>query len=113
MLTHFNPDDNENAAAFVEKYTELFGADTLNQFGASAYDCVYAIFGALKAAANAGATVDASTSAADMCAILTAQLNGGYTYTGAVTGTGNVQWTADGFVNKEALVQDLKPDAAE
>jgi hypothetical protein len=42
-----------------------------------------------------------------MCEILKAQFNGGFTYTGAVTGTGNVKWTADGFVNKEALVEPL------
>ena len=28
-------------------------------------------------------------------------------HTGAVTGTGTVQWTSDGFVNKEALVEPL------
>ena len=77
-----------------------------------AYDCVYAIAGALKAAIAAGKTVDANTSASEMCEILKAQLTGGYQYTGAVTGTGTVQWTNDGFVNKEALVQVLKEATA-
>lgn len=109
MLTHFNSAATEGAAkAFIDKYTARFGADTLNQFGASAYDCVYAITGALKAAIAAGEKVNAKTSASDMCEILKAQLNGGYTYTNAVTGTGTVQWTSDGFVNKEALVHVLK-----
>ena len=109
MLTHFNSKATEGAAkTFIDNYTAKFGADTLNQFGASAYDCVYAIFGALKKAVEAGKTVDASTSASDMCEILKEQLNGGYEYTGAVTGTGTVKWTADGFVNKEALVHVLK-----
>ena len=108
MLTHFSAGATEGAAkAFVDKYTAKFGTETLNQFGASAYDCVYAIVGALKAAIAAGQTVDANTSASDMCEILKAQFNGSYTYTGAVTGTGTVQWTSDGFVNKEALVEPL------
>ena len=108
MLTHFSAGATEGAAkVFVDKYTAKFGTETLNQFGASAYDCIYAIVGALKAAIVAGKTVDANTSASDMCEILKAQFNGGYTYTGAVTGTGSVQWTSDGFVNKEALVEPL------
>jgi hypothetical protein len=48
-----------------------------------------------------------------MCDILKEQLTGGYTYTGAVTGTGTVQWTADGFVNKDALVHVLKEASAQ
>ena len=109
MLTHYNSAATEGAAkVFADKYTAKYGADTLNQFGASAYDCVYAIVGALKAAIAAGKEVDADTSASDMCEILKEQLNGGYTYTGAVTGEGTVKWTADGFVNKDALVHVLK-----
>ena len=108
MLTHFTAGATEGAAkVFVDKYVAKYGADTLNQFGASAYDCVYAIYGALKAAIEAGEEVDASTSASAMCEILKAQFNGNYTYTGAVTGTGTVKWTSDGFVNKEALVEAL------
>ena len=112
MLTHFKS-DAANATAFVQKYTAKYGTDTLNQFGASAYDCVYAIVGALKAAIEAGEKVTAKTSASDMCEILKAQLTGGYTFTGAVTGTGTVQWTADGFVNKDALVHVLKEASAQ
>lgn len=104
MLTHFKS-DAENAKTFVTKYTAKYGTDTLNQFGASAYDCVYAIYGALKAS---GEDIDGSTSASEICEILKAQLNGGYKYTGAVTGSGEVQWTSDGFVNKDALVHVLK-----
>jgi len=110
MLTHFKADANDYAKTFVANYTAKYGTDTLNQFGASAYDCVYAIFGALKKAVEAGKTVDASTSASEMCDILKNQFNGGYEYTGAVTGgtEGKVKWTADGFVNKEAQVHVLK-----
>ena len=108
MLTHFTANATEGAAkTFVDKYTAAYGAETLNQFGAAAYDCVYAIVGALNAAIEAGEKVNAKTSASDMCEILKAQFNGGYTLTGAVTGTGTVKWTSDGFVNKEALVEEL------
>ena len=110
MLTHFTSNSAEStdaAKAFVTKYTAKYGADTLNQFGASAYDCVYAIYNALKAAIAAGAEVDANTSASEMCEILKGQFNGGFEYTGAVTGKGTVKWTSDGFVNKEALVEPL------
>ncbi len=110
MLTHFNSKATEGAAKnFIDNYTAKYGKDTLNQFGASAYDCVYAIYGALKKAVDAGKTVDASTSASDMCNILKEQIDGGYEYTGAVTGsTGTVKWTTDGFVNKEALAYVIK-----
>ncbi len=109
MLTHFTAGATEGAAkAFVDKYVAKYGADTLNQFGAAAYDCVYAIVGALQAAIDAGEKVNAKTSASDMCEILKAQFNGGYTLTNAVTGkTGSVKWTSEGFVNKEALVEEL------
>ena len=108
MLTHFTAGATEGAAkTFVDKYVAKYGQDTLNQFGAAAYDCVYAIFGALKAAIEAGKEIDADTSASDMCEALKAQFNGGYTLTNAVTGTGTVKWTSDGFVNKEALVEAL------
>ena len=50
MLSHFDSNATEGAAAdFIKKYTDKFGTDTLNQFGASAYDCVYAIYNAMKA----------------------------------------------------------------
>ena len=50
MLSHFNSKATEGAAAeFIAKYTEKYGAETLNQFGASAYDCVYALGGHTRA----------------------------------------------------------------
>jgi len=109
MLTHFTAGATEGPAkAFVDKYVAKYGKDTLNQFGAAAYDCVYAIVGALKAAIEAGEKVTAKTSAADMCEILKAQFNGGYTLTNAVTGkTGSVKWTSDGFVDKQAICEEL------
>ncbi len=109
MLTHFTAGATEGAAkAFVDKYTAKFGTDTLNQFGAAAYDCIYALVGAIEAAIAAGEEVDAKTTASEMCEILKAQFNGGYTLTNAVTGkTGSVKWTSDGFVDKQAICEEL------
>ena len=107
MLSHFNSKAESGAAkVFVDDYTEYFGTDTLNQFGAAAYDCVYAIYNALKAAKAAGKTVDASTSASDMCEILKEQFNGGFTYSG-VTGE-NIKWESTGYVNKGAVAYVIK-----
>ena len=108
MLSDFNVHATEGMAKeFIDRYSAKYGRDTLNQHGAAAYDCVYAIYGAMKAAVRAGEEIDATTTASEMCEILKAQFNGGYTYTGAVTGTGTVRWTSDGFVNKEAWLYFL------
>ena len=108
MLSHFNSKATDGKAAeFIAKYTEKFGTDTLNQFGASAYDCVYAIYGAMKAAIDAGETIDVTISASDLSDILQAQFSEGYTYTNGVTGA-EIKWDADGFVNKEAVYYVIK-----
>jgi branched-chain amino acid transport system substrate-binding protein len=108
MLSHFNSKATEGKAkTFVDTYVKTFGKDTLNQFGASAYDCVYAIFNALKNAKAAGKTVDGSTTAAEMLTILTAQFSSdSFTFSG-VTGT-DIKWEATGFVNKAAVAYVIK-----
>ena len=107
MLSHFDSNATEGAAAeFVKKYTEKFGADTLNQFGASAYDCVYAIYNAMKAAKDAGEKIDVTISASDLCEILKAQFTGDFSYSG-VTGN-NIKWEDNGYVAKEAVKYTLK-----
>ena len=107
MLSHFDSNASEGAAAdFIKKYTEKFGADTLNQFGASAYDRVYAIYNAMKAAIDAGETIDVTISASDLCEILKAQFQGGFSYSG-VTGE-NITWDANGYVAKGAVKYTLK-----
>ena len=107
MLSHFDSNATEGAAAdFVKKYTEKFDTETLNQFGASAYDCVYAIYGAMKAAIDAGKEIPVTISASDLSDILKAQFTGGYTYSGA-TGT-DIKWQANGYVDKGAIKYVLK-----
>ena len=107
MLSHFDSNATEGVAAdFIKKYTEKYGADTLNQFGASAYDCVYAIYNAMKAAVDAGKKIDVTISASDLCEILKAQFTGDFSYSG-VTGS-NIKWEDNGYVTKEAVKYTLK-----
>ena len=107
MLSHFNSKATEGAAAdFVKKYTEKFGKETLNQFGASAYDCIYALFNAMKAAKEAGEEIDVTISASDLCEILKDQFQGGFSYSG-VTGT-DITWDETGYVSKEAVKYVIK-----
>ena len=107
MLSHFDSNATEGAASdFIKKYTAKFGTDTLNQFGASAYDCVYAIYNAMKAAIDAGKEIDVTISASDLCDILKAQFTGDFSYSG-VTGN-NITWEDNGYVSKEAVKYTLK-----
>ena len=108
MLSHFNSKATEGKAKeFIDKYTTQFGADTLNQFGASAYDCVYALYGAMKAAVDAGKEIPVTISASDLCDILKAQFNGGYKVADAVTGK-DITWESTGYVNKGAIQYVIK-----
>ncbi|MBO5106405.1 MAG: ABC transporter substrate-binding protein [Clostridia bacterium] len=107
MLSHFDSNATSGAAAdFIKKYTEKFGKDTLNQFGASAYDCVYAIFNAMKAAKDAGKDVNVTMSASDLCEILKEQFTGDFKYSGN-TGT-DITWEDNGYVSKGAVKYVLK-----
>ena len=107
MLSHFDSNATEGMAAeYVAKYTEKFGTDTLNQFGASAYDCVYAIYYAMEEAIAEGTEIPVTISASDLCDILKAKFANGYTYSG-VTGE-NITWDENGYVAKVAVKYVLK-----
>lgn len=107
MLSHFDSNATEGAAAeYIQKYTAKYGKDTLNQFGASAYDCVYAIYNAMKAAIDAGTKIDVTISASDLCEILKAQFTGDFSYSG-VTGN-NITWEDNGYVSKAAVKYVMK-----
>lgn len=110
MLSHFDSNATEGKAAeFIKKYTEKFDKDTLNQFGASAYDCIYALFGAMKAAKAAGKEIDVTISASDLCEILKEQFNGGYKFTGVNGKAGSeITWQSNGYVTKDAVKYVLK-----
>ena len=94
LLTPFNADaEDERTKSFVSKYQEKYG-DVPNQFAADAYDCVYAIYEALKD--EEGVT---GASASDLCDKLTAKFTGGsFTFTG-LTGE-SMTWDDTGAVSK-------------
>ena len=108
MLSQFNSKSTEGASAeYIKKYVEKYGEDTLNQFGASAYDCVYAIYGAMKKAYEADSkSVYVTMSASELCEVLKSQFTGGYTCSG-VTGE-TISWDANGYVNKTAVKYIIK-----
>jgi len=109
MLSHFNSKATDGAAKeYIDKYVAKFGAsEPLNQFGASAYDCVYALYGAMKAAVDAGTEIPVTISASDLCEILKGQFTGGYSMENAVTGD-KISWETNGFVNKSAIQYVIK-----
>ena len=92
LLTPFNADSSdEKTKSFVSKYQEKYG-EVPNQFAADGYDCVYAIYNALK-----DEKVDGSTSASDLCDILIKKFTS-MSFDG-LTGEG-MTWGADGAVTK-------------
>lgn len=111
MLSHFNSKATSGAAAdFIAKYTEKYGKDTLNQFGASAYDCVYAIYNAMSEAKAEGKEISVTMSASDFCDILRDKFANGFTYTNGVTGVegSSITWEKNGYVSKEAVKYVIK-----
>lgn len=116
-LSHFNSNATEGPSAeFIKKYNDAYDEEKepLNQFGASAYDCVYAIYEALKTAKANGKDVKANTSPSDMCEILKEVFNSDtFVYRG-ITGktVGNerseISWNSNGTVQKEAIKYIVK-----
>ena len=80
---------------------------TLNQFGASAYDCVYALCAAMKELCEEGKEVTPAMSASDLCELLKAKFNGGFTFAEGATGS-NISWQESGKVDKIATKYTLK-----
>ena len=108
MLSHFNSKAEDGPAkAYIDKYVAAFDAGTLNQFGASAYDCIYALYGAMEKAIAEGEEIPVNISASDMCEILKAQFANGYTYENGATGE-SISWEASGYVNKIAIQYVIK-----
>ncbi len=107
MLSHFDSNATEGMAAdYIAKYTEKFGTETLNQFGASAYDCIYAIYYAMEEAIAEGTEISVTISASDLCDILKEKFQSGFTFSG-VTGE-NITWDENGYVAKGAVKYTLK-----
>ena len=104
LLTPFAANaTDEYTVNFVQKYSEKYGTDTMNQFAADAYDAIYIIKTAME---KAGITADMSAS--DMCdAMKTAMTQ--ITVDG-VTGTG-IHWAADGEPSKAPKAVVIKDGA--
>lgn len=108
MLSHFNSNATEGAAhEYIVKYQKAYPGEPLNQFGASAYDCVYAIYGAMKKAVEEGKEIPANISASKLCDILKEQFRSGYTYENGATGA-SISWEESGYVNKTAIQYVIK-----
>ena len=103
LLTPFVADaDDEKTQAFVSKYKELYG-DTPNQFGADAYDAIYAIKAAIE---EAGVTPDMSAS--DIGSALTEAMT--KISVDGLTGDG-MTWEATGEVSKAPKAMVIKDGA--
>ncbi len=107
-LSHFNSAATEGIAGeFVTKYTAKYGTAP-SQFAAGAYDCVYAIYNAMKAIGSDKISV--TMSASELCDLLKAQFDGSFTFSGA-TGS-NMKWvrstTNYGYVDKAATKYIVK-----
>ncbi len=116
-LSHFNSTATEGPAAdFIAKYNDTYDEEKepLNQFGAAAYDCVYAIYEAMKTAKANGKKIDANISADELCEILKEVFNSdSFTFRGITGKTeGNekstISWSTDGTVQKEAIKYIVK-----
>ena len=93
LLTPFNADsEDETTKNFVAKYQEKHN-EIPNQFAADAYDCVYAIYEALKATG-----AKPSMTAAELGTLLTEKFAGDFTFNG-LTGEG-MTWDETGAVSK-------------
>lgn len=117
-LSHFNSNATEGPAAdFIAKYnaTPESANYPLNQFGAAAYDCVYAIYEAMKVAVANGKEITATTSASDLCEILKEVFNSDDFIFHGITGEcigdnkSDISWNTDGTVNKVAIKYVVKP----
>ena len=103
MLTPFAADStDERTAAYVAKYREFYN-ETPNQFGADAYDAIWALY---QACTEAG--IDGSESNEEICDAMIAEFTS-MTYDG-ITGQG-MTWDEDGFVDKPGSIVVIKDGA--
>ncbi|HHU13220.1 MAG TPA: ABC transporter substrate-binding protein [Clostridiaceae bacterium] len=113
LLTPFVADATDDlTVAFVEKYQELYD-EVPNQFAADGYDCVYAIYEALK-----DSDITAESTAEEACDYLVGVFTGEEFVFNGLTGD-NMTWSETGEVAKSPkgmVIQDgvyVGMDAAE
>ena len=116
-LSHFNSTATEGPAAdFIKAYNDKYDEEKepLNQFGAAAYDCVYAIYEAMKVAIADGKEITNETDASELCEILKEVFNSDDFVFHGITGKcegdnkSDISWAADGTVEKEAIKYIVK-----
>lgn len=94
----------EKVVKFVNDYKAKFG-ETPIQFAADAYDAVYVLFEAMKAAGVDSADISAS----DLCNKVAAQLTGGLSVAGI---TGTMTWDNTGAPIKELKIAEVTTTGA-
>lgn len=121
-LSHFNSNTTEGAAkTYIDAYKAKYNDAPLNQFGAAAYDCVYAIYDAMKYAIEKnGAEIAANIAPEDLCEILKAVFDNkdfqfrGITGAAEEDGKSIITWTdangnaTNGHVNKAPVSYTVK-----
>ena len=106
LMTPFNASaTDERTQKFVETYTNKYGTETLNQFAADGYDCIYAIYEAWQAA---GCSTDMS--AQDICEAMVAQFTSSSFSVDGLTGSG-MTWGTNGEVSKAPMVVRVESGA--
>ena len=104
LLTPFAADSKDQATQdFVKAYKAAYNDETPNQFGADAYDVIWAMYQACNAAG-----VDGSESNEEICTKMIEQFTT-MTYDG-ITGAG-MTWDEDGFVSKAGSIVVIQDGA--
>ena len=105
LLTPFNADADDDATSkFVAKYKEKYG-EIPNQFAADAYDCIWAIYDALK-----DEDISTDISASELCDILMAKFTSADFKFDGLTGDG-MTWDNTGAVSKSPKGMVIKNGA--
>lgn len=92
---------DEKIKNFVDAYKAEYDGEIPDQFAADAYDAVYVIFEAMKAAG----VNDVNIKASDLCDKITAVLQGDFEYKGV---TGTMTWNENGAAVKEPVTIEIK-----
>ena len=105
LLTPFNADADDDATSkFVAKYKEKYG-EIPNQFAADAYDCIWALYDALK-----DEDISTDISASELCDILMAKFTSADFKFDGLTGDG-MTWDNTAAVSKSPKGMVIKNGA--
>lgn len=105
LLTPFNADADDDATSkFVAKYKDKYG-EIPNQFAADAYDCIWALYDALK-----DEDISTDISASELCDILMAKFTSADFKFDGLTGDG-MTWDNTGAVSKSPKGMVIKNGA--